>query len=234
MLAADLLQLQTNPTSLCGTQAGAGNPPVAGGRRFSAWQSWNTFANRRDIPLLPSGKAGLWTIAAADCGLADGIYHYWFSVENTAPNLPAQPILCSDPFSTTVDWRLLSLNLPAGFDPEDDLQPASVVRWQNGRLSPVDPHSLGEMPSFPNDPTPDTLPPNNQLVIYELPTTTWSPSRTARENRIARGGDSFKDVLALVDENQTGADFAGLAVLAAGRIVSERSRRERARIVAAR
>ena len=210
MLAADLLQLRQTSFALWNPSGGASAPVLVIGV-FQVGNP-NTLANPRNVPLLPSGKPGLWTIAASNCGLADGIYHYWFSVENTAPNLPAQPLLCTDPFSTTVDWRLLPSNLPAGFDLENDLQPASVVRWQNGQLSAVDP--LGETPSFSNDPTPDELPLNNQLVIYELPTA-WSPS--SRPGEQYRDVGTFKDVLALVDENSTGANFAGLAVLAAGR-----------------
>jgi pullulanase len=209
LLAADLLQLRQTNFALWNPSGGA-NPPVLVIGVFQAGNP-NTLANARNILLLASGKPGLWTIAAANCNLADGIYHYWFSVANTAPKLPAQPILCSDPFSTAVDWRLLPANLPAGFDLENDLQPASVVQWQNGQLRAIDP--LGETPSFPNDPTPDNLPPNNQLVIYELPTA-WSPS--SRPGEQSRAVGTFKDVLALVDENSTGANFAGLAVLAAG------------------
>jgi len=209
LLAADLLQLRQSNFALWNPSGGV-NPPVLVIGVFQPGNP-NTLANARNIPLLASGKPGLWTIAAANCNLADGIYHYWFSVANTAPNLPAQPILCTDPFSSTVDWRLLPANLPAGFDLENDLQPASVVQWQKGQLSAVDP--LGETPSFPNDPTPDTLPTNNQLVIYELPSA-WSPSSRPGEQYRAVG--TYKDVLALVDENSTGANFVGLAVLAAG------------------
>ena len=105
MLAADLLQLRQTSFALWNPSA-EGNAPVLVIGVFEAGNA-NTLANSRNISLLASGKPGLWTIAAANCGLADGIYHYWFSVENTKPDLPAQQILCTDPFSTTVDWRLL-------------------------------------------------------------------------------------------------------------------------------
>ena len=209
MLASDLLTLKQTSFALWNPGGGADPPALVIGI-FQPGNP-NTLAKSRNIPLLPSGKPGLWTIAAAKCGLSDGIYHYWFSVANTAPNLPAKPIFCSDPFSTTVDWRLLPPDLPAGFDLQNDLQPASVVQWQDGLLSTSDP--LGETPSFPNDPKPDRLPANNQLVIYELPTA-WSPSSRPGEQNRAVG--SFKDVLALVDEKATGANFAGLPILAAG------------------
>ena len=86
------------PVLVIGTFA-AGNP--------------NTLANRRDIRLVqdPSHR-GLWAMTASDTRLPDGIYHYWFQVENSNPSEPAlAPILCTDPFATTVDWRLPSLIL---------------------------------------------------------------------------------------------------------------------------
>ena len=107
---------------------------------------------------------------------------------------------------------MLSPDLPAGFDAVNDEQPAAVIRLANGVLSPVDP--AGETISFRNDPAPYTLPPNNHLVIYELPTA-WSRA----EGTLPRERDvsTFKDVLGLVDENATGANFAGLPVLNKGR-----------------
>ena len=79
----------------------------------------NTLANPKSIPLsvVGPGAPGLWTLPVADSGLSDGIYHYWFQIENTNPGDPAGvPILCTDPFATAVDWRLLSADLPAGFN----------------------------------------------------------------------------------------------------------------------
>jgi pullulanase len=190
----------TPPVLVIGTFA-AGNP--------------NTLANRREIVLAKTGPntPGLWAIAAADAGLADGIYHYWFQVENTNPGEPAgTAILCTDPFATTVDWRLLSPALPAGFNDDTDRQPASVIRLRNGRLSAVDPG--GESAAFENDPRPDTLPTNNHLVIYELPTA-WTRVQGTGINE--RGVGTFQDVLALVDEAAGGANFEGLGVLEVGR-----------------
>jgi len=174
----------------------------------------NTLANRKEIRLTQDGaRPGLWTGAADDCGLADGIYHYWYRVEDTRPGRPAgQPILCTDPFSTTVDWRLLSPDLPEGFDKDTDRQPASVIQLRNGRLSAVDP--LGETASFPSEPRQDRLPTNNHLVIYELPTT-WTAARDSGFRERAVG--TFKDALALVDEGFGGANFEGLAALRPGR-----------------
>lgn len=189
-------------------------PPVLVIGTFAAGNP-NTLANRKDIPLsrADSKLPGLWAIAAAGTGLSDGIYHYWFQVENTNPGEPALAlILCTDPFATTVDWRLLSPPLPAGFNNDTDRQPASVIRLRNGRLSAVDPG--GETASFAADPKPDTLPANNHLVVYELPSA-WTHAQGQGSNERAVG--TFKDVLALVDEAAGGANFEGLAVLEPGR-----------------
>jgi len=172
----------------------------------------NSLANRIDIPLSKAGPAspGLWVLAAAGSGLPDGIYHYWFQVHSTAPDEPAgASVLCADPLATTVDWRLLAPSLPPGFNPDSDLQPASVVRLQAGRLSAVDPQ--GESADFTADPKPDTLPTNNQLVIYEL------PSAWTRGESNERAVGTFKDVRALVDQAAGGANFEGLSVLDVGR-----------------
>ena len=188
-------------------------PPVLVIGTF-AFGNPNTLANRKDIPLSePEPETpGLWAIAVGKSGLPDGIYHYWFQVENTNPaESAAAPILCTDPFATTVDWRLLSPSLPAGFNNDTDRQPASVIRLRNGRLSAIDPG--GETASFPDDPKPDTLPANNHLVIYELPTA-WT--RVHDTGTHERGVGTFKDVLALVDEAASGANFEGLDVLNPG------------------
>jgi 1,4-alpha-glucan branching enzyme len=175
----------------------------------------NTLANRRDIAFSSAGigAPGLWLISAAESDLPDGIYHYWFQVENTNPADPASAlILCTDPFATTVDWRLLSPDLPIGFNNDSDRQPASVIGLRNGRFRPVD--AGGEFARFPNDPAPDTLPANNHLVIYELPTT-WTSGEGTGPGQRAVG--TFKDVLGLVDEGHGGANFEGLGVLELGR-----------------
>ena len=209
MLPSDLLLRRQTHFALWRPHLG-GIPPVLVVGRFVAGNP-NAFTDAREIPLAPD-VPGLWTLAAAVTGLPDGIYHYWFRVENTNPGLPAAPILCTDPFATTVDWSLLSPPLPAGFDEDNDRQPASVIRLQQGQLSAVDPG--GEFASFPDDPTPDTLPANHHLVIYELPTA-WSRSQGAGVTE--RGVGTFQDALALVDPAASGANFEGLAVLSPGR-----------------
>ena len=213
MLPSDLLLRRQTDFAFWRPRLG-GKPPVLVIGTFAAGNP-NTIVNRKDIPLSKAGPKtpGLWAIAAAESGLADGIYHYWFQVENTNPVDPAAAlILCTDPFATTVDWRLLSPPLPAGFNNDADRQPASVIRLQNGRLSAVDPG--GESASFHGDPKPDALPTNNHLVIYELPSA-WTRAQGSGMNE--RGVGTFKDVLGLVDESAGGANFEGLNVLDPGR-----------------
>lgn len=211
MLPSDLLLRRQTHFTLWRPHDGGAAPILVVGR-FAAGNP-NSLADQREIALATTDAPGLWALAATDTGLPDGIYHYWFQVENTNPGRPASaPILCTDPFATTVDWRLLAPPLPAGFDEDNDRQPASVIRLQNGQLSAVDPG--GESASFPDDPTSDKLPPNHHLVIYELPTA-WS--RAQGSGLSERGVGTFQDALALVDSLAGGANFEGLAVLSPGR-----------------
>jgi pullulanase len=213
MLSSDFLLRRETHFALWCPKPGIAAPVLVIGT-FAAGNP-NTLAGQKQFALSAAGAGtpGLWIISAAATGLADGIYHYWFQIANTNPGKPASaPILCTDPFATTVDWRLLSPPLPPGFDNDADRQPAAVVRLQAGRLSAVDPG--GETASFPADPKPNTLPTNNQIVIYELPSA-WTASTGTGSSERAVG--TFKDTLALVEEAATGANFEGLSVLAAGR-----------------
>jgi pullulanase len=85
----------------------------------------------------------------------------------------------------TVDWRLFPPDAP------DNRQPAAVILWQNDKLGPCDPG--GERVSFEGDDSPEKLPRNNQLVIYELPTA-WVVSRELNEAYCDVG--TFRDVRA--------------------------------------
>src|SRR5207244_5888387 len=95
----------------------------------------NVVANRLELPLATSAATpGLWSLAARDTGLADGVYHYWYRVDNTHPSRPAgTTVLVTDPFATTVDWRVLS-EIPAGFNAFDD--PAGL-RHPTGERDPI-------------------------------------------------------------------------------------------------
>jgi len=185
----------TTPPVLIIGQLQPGNPP--------------TLVGEKHFPLTAAaGAQGLWQIAAIDCQLqASQVYHYWFEVEDTASAAQPLPrVRCTDPLAFAVDWRLF----PPGTT--DNKQPAAVIKFDNGRLIPCDPG--GEVGRFDNEPKSDTLPTNNQLVIYELPTA-WTISRSLNEPERAVG--TFRDVRALVDETVGGANFAELAILQPGR-----------------
>jgi pullulanase len=170
-----------------------------------------TLAVPKRFPMTPAaGVSGLWEIAATSCGLVDGsVYHYWFVVQSTNPDRPGGPIPCTDPTAWTVDWRLLPPPLAPPFI-DEDRQPAAVVLFRDGLLQPSDPG--GEQSTLSDDPLADTLPPNNQLVIYELPTA-WA--RTAKGS-VGIGTGSFQDVRALIEADATGKNLSDLAVTAAG------------------
>ena len=168
-----------------------GNPPA--------------LANERQFTMKPAaGVSGLWQVAATDCGLADGdIIHYWFEVEDTHPHRSlSRTARCTDPAAHTVDWRLTA---------DSGNQPAAVVRFSGTQLTVCDPG--GEKPDFSEDVPLNRLPPNNSLVIYELPTA-WT--RAQGQGQKERGVGTFRDVRALVDKAVGGANFEGLAVAAPG------------------
>jgi pullulanase len=151
------------------------------------------------------GVDGLWQLAAADCGLTNGeIVHYWFEVEDTPPHREqSRTVRCTDPAAHTVDWRLTA---------DSGNQPAAVLQFAGGRLVACDPG--GEKSDFSGDVPLNRLPPNNRLVIYELPTA-WT--RSEGQGLKERGDGTFRDVRALLDETVGGANFEGLAVVEPGR-----------------
>ena len=165
----------------------------------------NAFVNSKRFTLaLVAGFTDLYAIDAAACGLTDGqVYHYWFEV--------AGGVLCSDPAATTVDWRLRAPRRPLPSDP-DDRQAAAVVKFRGGKLAPSDPG--GEEIDFTGDPSPVSLPKNNNLVIYEMPTA-WS--RISEPDDLDIGVGTFADVLALIDPNVASANFDNIAVTQPGR-----------------
>lgn len=166
--------------------------------------------NRKQFALKRDGQ--LWSIDAADCGLADGqVYHYWFEVTDTSPTRDGARILCTDPAAFTVDWRLLAPRLPAPYR-SDDQDPAAVIKFERGELLPCDPGGEACIPARPI--AADKAAPNNRMVIYELPTA-WSRINIHLDPEIGVG--TFRDVMALVDTEVDAANFSGLAALQAGR-----------------
>lgn len=159
-------------------------------------------------PLFPER----WELDARTLGLAENqVYHYWFRVRDSVPE-PArnQEIDVTDPFASTVDWRIQSARLPTPYT-DQDCDPAGVVLFRGNTLIPCDPG--GELPDWTRDAPMGSLPPNNRLVIYELPTR-WTLMAT--ENAIETSAGTFRDVLALIEPAETGANFSGLEALRAG------------------
>ena len=185
------------PTLIIG-QFQAGNPP--------------RLANRQEFLLTQqAAHPDLWSIDAAKCGLSDGqVYHYWFEVSDSSPTRDGSRISCTDPTAFTVDWRLLAAQLPAPHI-VDDQDPAAVVKFQNGHLVPCDPG--GETFEPARAIAAGRAAPNNRMVIYEL-FISWAWTNIQHDPEVGVG--TFCDVIALVDENAEGANFAGIPALQKG------------------
>jgi pullulanase len=172
-----------------------GTPPTLAGQQ--------TF-NLQNTPTLPD----VWSIDAAACNLIDGtVYHYWFEVTDANPNRNAQRIRISDPTACTIDWQLLAQRPADAHYDDDDAYPASVIKFKSGQLITCDTDGTELTPQ--TVPPLNQLSPNNQLVIYELPTA-WS--RTGGQV----GVGTFADVTALIDTDSTGANFTDLQIVQKG------------------
>jgi pullulanase len=148
----------------------------------------------------------LWLRDARDCGLVDDtVYHYWFELMDSDPRRSApRAIRCTDPFATTVDWRLLAPQLPAPYG-HDDRDPASVVKFRGGELRPCDPD--GAEPDWSHDPGPRGLPANNRSVAYKLPTR-WA--RRSAEAGVEVSVGTFQDVRALIEPATQAVNVPGI------------------------
>jgi pullulanase len=165
-----------------------------------------SLTGRQTFPLnAVDGVHGLWQIAPADCGLADGkVYHYWFEVDDTRPGHPAGArVAVTDPTSSTVDWRITE---------GDGDQPASVIRFSAGRLVPCDPDGTPVSPPVPGDLR--KLATNNFTIIYELPAA-WT--RQPRGGGSERGVGTFRDIVAMLDKAAQAPDFDQLEAARSGR-----------------
>ncbi|HEY3997730.1 MAG TPA: alpha-amylase family glycosyl hydrolase [Candidatus Xenobia bacterium] len=147
-----------------------------------------TYGNHdfRDIALQKVSD-DVFEIPAAECGLKDGqVYHYWFRVKDTDPYADHRGTVdCTDPIAWTVDRRLLA---PVTSDP------AAVTRYVDGHLQPSDPD--GRTAEWHREPRSSQLPPNNRIVMYELPTR-WVKVEDAKAAEPI-GNGTFQDVLSLV------------------------------------
>jgi pullulanase len=162
----------------------------------------------------------LYEIAASDCQLADGkTYHYWFEVTDTNVYVGQHVSLrVTDPTAFSVDWRLtFAFPPPYNLDPNNptnDEAAAAVVLFKGGKLHPADPASVPNTFSDTADAKMATLPANNQLVIYELPTAWTKEGDLVNATNVGVG--TLRDVLALIDKDAPGANFADVAALGIG------------------
>lgn len=192
---------------------GAINPPPA----LLIGQVDRPISQFQEIPLTPCPEfPELWQVAAKDCQLVDDqVYYYWFKVRNTEPydaGSSSEVLYCTDPMAYTIDRRMLApmpQAVPPGFHGVSSHDPAGVILYRNGQLIPCDPGK--QTANWEGDPDPATLPANNQLVIYELPTR-WS--RITSRNGIEVGNGTFQDVLALLIPEQNAPSFANVHLAA--------------------
>jgi pullulanase len=185
--------------------------------KFQPAQGTNAaqLTEQQTIAMRQSEKSSdLWEISAAECNLQEGqVYHYWFEVHDSNPYKAAHPLICcTDPLASTVDWRLLAPQVQSPDFAQVDRDPAGVIKFQHGRLVSCDPG--GEIIDWSNDASPSTLPPNNTLVQYELPTR-WA--RIDNEQGIQLSSGTFRDVLALIERDSSSPSFPRTAAFAAGR-----------------
>lgn len=165
--------------------------------------------NLKEYPLHQSADfPELWEVPAKECNLLEGqVYFYWFKIRNSDPYDPAninQIMYCTDPIATTIDRRIFA-PIPQESGGVASFAPASVVLYKNGTLVPCDPQ--GQTANWEKDAPLNTLPTNNQLVIYELPTR-WA--RITSMGEIEEGNGTFCDVLALLVAEEDAPSFPKL------------------------
>jgi pullulanase len=202
----DLLQRRAGSFALWRPAHAAPPPALVIGRFMDGTPP--ALASERTLPLAPDdGAPDLWSIALADCDLEEGLaYHYFFEITDGRPAASARRIRCTDPAAWTVDWRLLS-------ESDDGRRwPAGVVRVQEGRLVPCDPD--GTLADWSHDGPIAGLAANHRTVFYELPTQ-WT--RIADEQQVEIAAGTFRDVLALIDEDAVSPSFPDIPALASGR-----------------
>jgi pullulanase len=155
---------------------------------------------------LLEGAKGLWQIKAGSLGLDDGVYHYWFKIDDTSPNKFGS-MLVTDPLAYAVDYRIA--RCPGNESATSKWrQPAAVIRLQGDLLLSCDPSGTEFEPR--QVPELSKLPFNNQLIIYELPAS-WSRAGIEPGYAQERDVGSFRDVLALLDTGTPGGNFRSVS-----------------------
>lgn len=175
-------------------------------------QSSEQLTNLKEYPLHQSQDfSELWELSAKECNLIEGkVYFYWFKIRNSDPYDPAntsQIMYCTDPMATTIDRRIFA-PVPQELGGVASFDPASVTLFKNGTLIPCDPQ--GQIINWEEDAPLDTLPANNKLVIYELPTR-WA--RITSTGEIEEGNGTFKDVISLLIPTENASTFPRLHAL---------------------
>ncbi|KAK6813996.1 hypothetical protein RU639_010416 [Aspergillus parasiticus] len=158
-----------------------------------------------------SGQPDLWELDLGDINppLKNGkVYHYWFEIQDTSPE-KAGAIRVTDPIAYTIDYRAAGTR-------DEHTQPASVIKFRDGKLWPCD--IDGNEPSQVAPPPQDALPDNNHLVIYELPAS-WAKYKQIGDVQIDVG--TFTDVLALFDSQTAGDRFSDISSVAKEAIVAD-------------
>ena len=190
----------------------AAQPPVlVVGTRGTNSDAFNKIGR---FPLVHSSdKVGLWVLDPASISppLHDGVYRYWFEVQDTSPEKRGT-LLVTDPFAFTVDYSVAT-----SIEDSARYQPAAVIKLRDGKLWDCDPD--GTEPQPPVVPDQTALPSNNHLVIYELPTSWTTAGDDPRGDDVDVG--TFADVLALFDPAVGGRRFSSIAAVRGGAILTE-------------
>jgi 1,4-alpha-glucan branching enzyme len=194
-------QTQANPQLVIGTIVVSENPDVP--------STVNEFFTG---PFVKSDQPDLWELdpKSIQPALKDGtMYHYWFEIHDTSPtNYGAYQV--TDPIAYTVDYRTTKSR-------DDNVQPASVIKFRDGKLWPCD--IDGNEPGQVTIPTQDNIPDNNHAVIYELPVS-WARYKTESDG-VETDVGTFVDVLALFDQKVAGKRFKALKEVTGEAIVAD-------------
>ncbi|KAK3938771.1 1,4-alpha-glucan branching enzyme GlgB [Diplogelasinospora grovesii] len=175
----------------------------------------NDFNQVARVPLSLSDKPDLWSLDPKTINprLTDpGVYHYWFEITDTSPERRGT-MLVTDPLAFTVDYNVTQQN--TNFY---ERQPASIIKYRDGKLWPCDVPDGSDSPKA-SLPSQSSLPSNNHLVIYELPTS-WAKVGK-RDGQVDLDVGTFADVLALFDTKSPGAHFKDLSAVSDGAILQE-------------
>jgi 1,4-alpha-glucan branching enzyme len=155
-------------------------------------------------PFVKSDQSDLWELDPNSISPAlkdDTIYYYWYEIDDLSPE-GLGAIQVTDPLAYTIDYSSLRSR-------GDHDMPASVIKFRGGKLWPCD--IDGSEPNPPAIPSQDSMPANNHMVIYELPTS-WSRYKDVQENGqdVQIDVGTFLDVLALFDLKTAGNRFKGI------------------------